>query len=62
MPHICSMASLTMAAQVNVNAEDGGMKQVLELTSVHDLIVQKLKAEGVTDLIEFANLWTKDKY
>ena len=51
-----------MAAQVNVNAEDGGMKQVLELTSVHDLIVQKLKAEGVTNLIEFANLWTKDKY
>ena len=40
------MASMQMAASVNVSAEDGGMAQVLTLTSVNALIIAKLNAEG----------------
>ena len=45
------MASMQMAASVNVSAEDGGMTQVLTLTDVNALIVAKLKAEGVKTLM-----------
>ena len=56
------MASMQMAASVNVSAEDGGMAQVLTLTSVNALIIAKLNAEGVKTLMEFANMWTKAGY
>ena len=56
------MASMQMAASVNVSAEDGGMAQVLTLTDVNALIVAKLKQEGVKSLMEFANMWTKAGY
>ena len=56
------MASMTMAALVNTAVEDGGLNQVLELTTVNSKIVEKIKSEGVVNLVEFTNLWTKSEY
>ena len=56
------MASMTMAALVSTAVEDGGLNQVLELTTVNSKIVEKIKSEGVVNLVEFTNLWTKGEY
>lgn len=56
------MASMQMAAGVNASVEDGGLSQVLALTDVNALIIEKLKTEGVKTLIEFTNVWTKAGY
>jgi hypothetical protein len=53
---------MTMAALVNTAVEDGGLNQVLELTTVNSKIVEKIKSEGVVNLVEFTNLWTKSEY
>ena len=62
LPLPSAMASMTMAALVNTAVEDGGLNQVLELTTVNSKIVEKIKSEGVVNLVEFTNLWTKSEY
>ena len=53
---------MQMAANVNSSAEDGGLAQIFTLTGVNPLITAKLKAEGVTTLMELTNMWTKAGY
>jgi len=56
------MASMQTIEKVNVEVADGGLAQVLELTNVNPLLKDLITEEGVTNLMEFASLWTKDGY
>jgi hypothetical protein len=56
------MANMQTIEKVDVKAADGGLAQVLELTKVNQLLVDLIKEEGVTNLEEFASLWTKDGF
>ena len=56
------MANMQTIEKVNVKAADGGLAQVLELTNVNQLLRDLIKEEGVTNLEEFASLWTKDGF
>ena len=56
------MASMTMAAKVDVRVADGGLAQVYQIANVNPLLVGKLEEEDVKNLSDFTCLWTQADY
>ena len=57
-----AMATMQMIEKVQANAADGGLASVLEVSRVHQLVVDLIKNEGVQDLTEFSTYFTQDGY
>ena len=56
------MATMEAIQKIDTSAADGGLKAVLTQAKVNPLLVDVIMKEGVEDLMEFSNYFTKDGY
>ena len=56
------MATMDAIQKINTSAADGGLKAVLEQAKVNPLLVTVIMDEGVENLMEFSNYFTKDGF
>ena len=56
------MAAIQTVATVDTTTLDGGLRQVLDSSKVHPLIVEQITKEGVEDLSDFSAIFTQTGY